>query len=288
MLIVDLDSNTLCDPEVDGALALCTENSLRELTGFGVVKGRSTLRPSAEGVRRLVELYRKLASPAHLPHSRTSPYMTADEGSPSPGGLPLHSGPVPQQTPAASGASDSRLEALEAQVRALVTSQTALLTQRDPGQGSGGTGRASSSVLPLFETEAGRAGLSLEQLTALLGAAGRPPERLHDGRQAALPKASSSNHLTLQDRLAAQGSATPPAPHSRPKAPPTARPTGPRSLGTGDATSLLAALVQQNNNLLKALTRNRGDSLSDYTWSRRNARRPEYEATRPSNSSRLR
>ena len=214
-----------------------------------------------------MELYRKLASPAHLPHSRTSPYMTADEGLPSPSGLPVRSGPVPQQTSAASGASDSRLEALEAQVRALVTSQTALLsTQRDPGQGSGGAGRAGTSVPPLFEAEAGRAGLSLEQLTALLGAAGRPPERLHDGRQAALPGASSSNHLTLQNKPAAQGSATPPAPHTLPKAPPAAHPTGPRSPGTGDldATSLLAALVQQNNNLLGALTKNRGDSLSDY------------------------
>ena len=265
-LIVDLDSTTLSDPEVDGALAPCTESSLRELTGFGVVKGRSTLWPSAEGVRRLVDLYRKLASPEHLPHRRTSPYMTADEGLATPGGLPVHSGPAPLQSSATTGASDSRLEALEAQVRALVSSQTALLsTQRDPGQSSGGTARGSTSVPPLFEAEAGRAGLSLEQLTALLGAAGRPPEKLHDGRQAALPGASSSNHLTLQDKLAAQGSTTPPAPHTLPKALPAARPTGPQGPGTGDldATSLLAALVQQNNNLLGVLTKNRGDTLSD-------------------------
>ena len=267
VLVVDLDSNSLGDPVVDGALALCTESTLRELTGFGAVKGRA-LWPAAEGVRRLVELYRTLASPAHLPHSRTSPYMTADEGLPSPSGLPARSGPVPLQAPASSGAADSRLEALEAQVRALVSSQTALLsTQRDPGQGSSGAGRAGASAPPLFEAEAGRAGLSLGQLTALLGAAGRPPERLHDGRPAALPGASSSNHLTLQTHPAAQGSATPPARHTLPKAPPAAQPAGPCSPVAGDldATSLLAALVQQNNNLLEALTKNRVDSFPDYS-----------------------
>ena len=94
VLIVDLDSNTLGDLEVHGALALCTGSSLKELTVFGVVKGRS-LWLSAKGVWRLVELYHKLASPAHLPHSRSSPYVTADQGLPSPSGLPLRSGPVP-------------------------------------------------------------------------------------------------------------------------------------------------------------------------------------------------
>ena len=174
--------------------------------------------------------------------------MTADEGLPSPSGLPLRSGPVPQQASVASGASDSRLEALEAQVRALATSQTALLsTQRDTGQGPSGAGRAGTSVPPLFEAEAGRAGLSLEQLTALLGAAGRPPERLRDGRPAALPGASSSSHLTLQNKPAAQSAATPLGHHPQAKAPPIAQQTGASTPAAGDldATSRPRAAEQQ-------------------------------------------
>ena len=230
MLIVDLDSDTLGDPESDGVLALCTEDSLRELSGFGLVKGRS-LWPSAEGVRRFVELYRKLASLAHLPHSRSSPYMAADEGFPDPTGLPLRSGPASPQAIPVSGAADTRLEALEAQVRALVTSQTALLSaQRDTGQSNAGAGRAGTSAPPVFEAEAGRAGLSLEQLTALLGAAGRPPERLHDGRPAALPGARTARatcrcRTSPQHRLQQASPATslerrPRPPRSRPGSPP--------------------------------------------------------------------
>ena len=64
--------------------------------------------------------------------------------------------------------------ALEAQVRELVASQTALLAaQPGPGAAASGAQRHGATVPPLFEAEAGRAGLSLEQLTALLGAAGR-------------------------------------------------------------------------------------------------------------------
>ena len=85
VLIVDLDCDTFGDPECDGVLALCTEDSLKELSGFGLVKGLS-LWPSAEGVRRLVELYRKLATPARLLHSRSIPYMHA-RGVPGPGRL---------------------------------------------------------------------------------------------------------------------------------------------------------------------------------------------------------
>ena len=117
MLIVDLGSDTLGDPESDGVLALCTEGSLKELTGFGLVKGRS-LWPSAEGVRRLVVLYRKLASPAHLPHSRSTPYMTTDEEYPDLSGLPTRSAPSAAQATLATGVADTRLEALETQVRA--------------------------------------------------------------------------------------------------------------------------------------------------------------------------
>ena len=53
-LIVDLGSDTLGDPEVDGVLALCTESSLKELTGFGVVKEFGALSSSTASWPRLL------------------------------------------------------------------------------------------------------------------------------------------------------------------------------------------------------------------------------------------
>ena len=139
-LIVDLDADTLCDPESDGVLALCTEQSLRELTGFGLSKGRS-LWLAAEGVRRLVDLYRKLASPGNPPHSRCSPYATGEFGGeegPSPG--PAARPALPTRREASiGGVPDSRLVALEAQVRELVASQIALLAAQQ-GFGVGALG----------------------------------------------------------------------------------------------------------------------------------------------------
>ena len=122
---------------------------------------------------------------------------------------------------------------------------------------------------PLFEAEAGRAGLSLERAHRVSRSGGPASgERLHDGRPAApaLPGASSSSHLTLQNKPAAQSAATPLGHHPQAKAPPTAQQTGASTPVAGDldAASLLAALVQQNNNLFWALSKNRGDSLSDF------------------------
>ena len=158
--------------------------------------------------------------------------------------------------------------ALEAQVRALVLSQTALLsTQRVSVQGSSKARRIGVPVPPLSTAAAGRAGLSSGQLTARLQAAGPPSERLHDGRPATLPGASSSNHVTLQTYPAAQGSATPPVCHTLPEAPLAAQPAGSRSpvAGNLDAARFLAAPVQQNNDLLGALTKDRLGSPLDYS-----------------------
>ena len=265
-LIVDLDADILCDQASDGVLALCTEQSLRELTGFGLSKGRS-LWLAAEGVRRLVDLYRKLASPGNPPHSRCSPYATGESGGEElPGSGPAARPPLPTRREAsAGGVPDSRLVALEAQVRELVASQTALLAaQQGAGVGASGALKHGTTVPPLFEAEAGRAGLSLEQLTALLGAAGRPPDRLRDSRPTGLTGASSSGHLPLQGHLEAQAHPHPAG--TLPKAAPPPLPTGVSTPVKGDldATSLLAALVQQNNNLLGALTKNRGDTFGDY------------------------
>ena len=126
-------------------------------------------------------------------------------------------------------------------------------------QDSKRVGRTGASVLPLSEAGAGRAGLSSGQLNARLQAAGPPSERLHDERPTALRGASSSNHLTLQTYSTAQGSAIPLARFSLPKASHAAQRAGPRSpvAGNLDAASLLSAPVQQNNDLLGTLTRNR-------------------------------
>ena len=193
--------------------------------------------------------------------------MTADGESPDLSGLPTLSAPSAAQATPAAGVADTRLEALEAQVRALVTSQTALLSaQQNTGQGISRAGRTGASAPPLSEAGAGRAGFSLEQLTALLGAAGRPPERLRDGRLATLPGASSSSHLPLQNRPVTQAAASQPASLPRARAPPSTQQTGATTPVAGelDAASLLAALAQQSNNLLGALAKNRGDSFGDY------------------------
>ena len=151
-------------------------------------------------------------------------------------------------------------KAVGAQGGALVSPQTApLSTQRVSVQGSKRVGRTGASVPPLSEAAAGRAGLSSGQPTARLQAAGPPSEKLHDGRPTALPGASSSNHLTLQTYPTAQGSAILLARLTLAKAPHAAQRAGPRSPGAGnlDAASLLSAPVQQNNDLLGTLTKNR-------------------------------
>ena len=149
-------------------------------------------------------------------------------------------------------------KAAGAQGGALVSPRTApLSTQLDSVQNSKGVGGTGASVLPLSEAGAGHAGLSSGQLNARLQAAGPPPERLHDERPTALHGASSSNHLTLQTYSAAQGSTFPLARFSLPKASHAAQRASPRSPGAGnlDAASLLSAFVQQNNDLLRTLTR---------------------------------
>jgi hypothetical protein len=278
VLIVDLDTSLLSDPGQDGALGPCTEDGLRELTGFGLVQGRS-LWPSAEGVRRLVGVFHNLASPEPL-HRRATPYVTADEE-----GAAVNSGPArthraaPKPRPNAAGA-DDRLEALEAQVRALVTS---LGARSEAGPGGLAVAKAGVTVPPLFEAEAGRAGLTSEQLTALLGAAGRPPDRLYDSR---LPVPVSVNPAPS---ARASSSAVPP--HALPKSiaagSSSAVPTLPVS--SPDTSELLAALVQQNNNLLSAVVRQRGDQLprGATSWTRRSARRRGCAGTRLGSSSRL-
>jgi len=111
-------------------------------------------------------------------------------------------------------------------------------------------------VPPLFEAEAGRAGFSLEQPTALLGAAGRPPERLRDGHLAGMPSGSSPEVFPISSAQEGRRVSDPALAHVLPKAFPPASPVNPALLLKAelDATSPLAALVQQNNNLLGALT----------------------------------
>jgi hypothetical protein len=146
-----LDASLLGDPEQGVSLGLCSEDGLRELTGFGLVQGRS-LWPSAEGVRRLVGVFRNLASPEPL-RRRATPYATADEEevavNPCP---PRAHRAAPKPRPNAAGA-DDRLEALEAQVRALVAS---LGARSEAGPGSLAVAKAGVAVPPLFEAEAGR------------------------------------------------------------------------------------------------------------------------------------
>ena len=60
-LIAGLDADTSRDSESDRVLALRTEQGLREVAGFGLSKDWS-LWLAADGVRRLLDLYRKLAS----------------------------------------------------------------------------------------------------------------------------------------------------------------------------------------------------------------------------------
>ena len=270
VLIVDLDSDTLGNPEFDGVLrsAFCTGQSqgtywLRVGQGslalaFG--GGGSTSR----GALPQIGFASSLApQPQYSVHDRRACKRGV------PGFVrPAHSfGALGCASDSGHRRADIRLEALEAQVRALVASQTALLSaQQNTGQGISGAGRTGASVPPLFEAEAGRTGLSLEQLTALLGAAGRPLERLHDGRPATLLGASSSSHLPLQNRPVMQAAMSQPASLLRAKAPPLAQLTGATALVGGelDAASLLAALAQQNSNMPGALAKNRGDSFGDY------------------------
>ena len=86
-------------------------------------------------------------------------------------------------------------------------------------------------------------------------ALGEAARRTPDGATGA----SSSNHLTLQTYSTAQGSAILLARFTLPKASHAAQRAGPRSpvAGNLDAASLLSAPVQQNNDLLGTLTRNR-------------------------------
>ena len=151
-------------------------------------------------------------------------------------------------------------KAVGAQGGALVSPQTApWSTQRVSVRGSKRAGRTGASVPLLSEAAAGRAGLSSGQLTARLQAAGPPSGGLHDGRPSVLLGASSLNHSTLQTYTTAQGSAILLARLTLAKAPHAAQRAGPRSPGAGnlDAASLLSAFVQQNNDLLGTLTRNR-------------------------------
>ncbi len=252
VLIVDLDTSLLHDPTGSTTLVPCTEDGLRDLPGFGLVQGRS-LWPSAEGVRRLVGVFRNLATPEPL-HHRSLPYATADEEGAAGSGGPSRS-PRAVSTPCPNGAgADDRLEALEAQVQALAATLEARSGARP---GSSTVIEAGTAVPPLFEAEAGRAGFSREQLTALLRAAGRPPDRLNDDR---LPATVGAN---------APPSARAPGPSSPPLALPKSSAAGSWgaspsvSPGSPAASELLGALVQQNNSLLSALVKPRSDQGGD-------------------------
>ena len=251
VLIVDLDTSMLGDSPQGASLGLCSEDGQRELTVFGLVQGRASW-PSAEGVRRLVGAFRNMGSAEPL-HHRATPYATADEGEAT-APAPVRSHRAAAKPRPQGAGEDDRLEALEAQVRSLVTS---LGARSEAGPGSLAVAKAGGAVPPLFEAEAGRAGLTSEQLTALLGAAGRPPERLYDSR----PPVPISASLPSDAR--ASGSAAPP--HSLPKGsaagPRSAVPTLP--ISPPDVSELLASLVQQNNTLLSAFVKQRGDQGGD-------------------------
>ena len=126
MLVVDLDSNSLGDPEVDGALALCTESTLRGLRrGQGsctLARGRGS--PTSCGALPQAGLARSpAAQPLFSVHDcrRGASVSVRLAGS-------LGSGAAAGLRGFRRGGLASRLEALEAQVRTLVTSQTALLS----------------------------------------------------------------------------------------------------------------------------------------------------------------
>ena len=258
--IVDLDIELLSNPGVDGALAPCTEASLRELTGFGLGKGRLSW-PSAEGVRRLVGLFRSLATPDRSPHFRSSPYLTAESGDDA---EPRKSpetvrgpklGLAKAPTPADPG---DRLAALEQQVRDLVDS---LANRQSASEGTRVAAKSAVSVPPLFEAEAGRTGLNLDQLTALLEAAGRPPERLRDGHMGEAVPGVGAKVLPIASSAGGARAENPDAPHALPKT--GSLPSRPQTVVTlgpdANIANLLSALAQQNNNLLGALSKNRGD-----------------------------
>ena len=250
----------------DGVLALCAEQSLGGFFGFGLSKGRSSWL-AAEGVRPRMELCLKPASPGIPPPSRCSPYASGESGGEEAPVLGRASRPAlpSHRTPSGGDVPDSRLGALGAQVRELAASRTALwATRPGPGLGASGATRLGIAEPPLSEAEAGGAERSLEQPTALLGAAGRLPERLRGSRPTALTGASNSGHLTLRDSPESQAHSRPPG--NLPSAVTQSLPTGVSSPPKGalDASSLSAAFVQQNNNPLEALTKNRSDSFGDY------------------------
>ena len=212
-LLAGLDADTFRDPESDRASALRTKQGLRGVAGIGLSKDWS-LWLAADGVRRLLDLYHKLASPGNPLHSRHSPYATGESGSE--GGPGLGPGARPalptRRAGSAGGVPSSRLSALEAPGCELAASPAALLaTQPGVEVEASRALKHGASLLPRSGAAAGRAGFSSEQLTALLRAAGRPPERLPYRRPAALTGASSLGHPPHAGPLRDAGFSHPPS-----------------------------------------------------------------------------